>query len=514
MNLATLLMRAGRADAGRPALVHGTALTATYAELARRAATLAAALRERLALAPGTRVAIVMKNTPDYVTTLFGIWTAGLAAVPVNAKLHAKEIEYILDDCAAAVCFATPDLVETVAAGAGIRDGEVRLIEVGGREWRSLLAGDSLDVPAPAAPDDLAWLFYTSGTTGRPKGAMLSHRNLLAMIACTFIDVDTIAPGDAILHSAPMSHASGLYILPTVAASAVQVVPESGGFDPAEIFRLIAAHRGVHLFAAPTMVHHLIRSPPAGDADTRNLETIVYGGGPMYVADCKAAMELLGNKLAQIYGQGESPMTITALNKARHGETDHPDYEARLASAGVAQSLVEVRVAGRDGATVPFGETGEVVVRGPSVMLGYWNRPEATAETIRDGWLFTGDLGAMAADGFLTLKDRSTDLIISGGANIYPREVEEALLTHPGVAEAAVVGRPHREWGEEVVAFVVTAAGATVGAAELDAHCLENIARFKRPKEVRFVEVLPKNSYGKVTKTTLRAWLETDQGRD
>jgi len=214
---------------------------------------------------------------------------------------------------------------------------------------------------------------------------------------------------------------------------------------------------------------------------------------------------VMGNRFAQIYGQGESPMTITALSRAQLADRDHPRWAERMVSVGVAQSLVEVRVVDAAGQPLPTGETGEVVVRGDTVMPGYWNNPNATAQTLRDGWLYTGDMGALDADGFLTLKDRSKDVIISGGSNIYPREVEEVLLLHPQVREVAVVGQRDAEWGEVVVAFLVAEEGGAVPEAELDALCLEHIARFKRPKEYRWVEALPKNAYGKVLKTELRA---------
>jgi len=206
----------------------------------------------------------------------------------------------------------------------------------------------------------------------------------------------------------------------------------------------------------------------------------------------------------QIYGQGESPMTITALARARHTDTAHPRYLERLASVGLPYANVEVRVADADDRTLPPGETGEVLVRGDTVMRGYWGNAEATAATLRGGWLHTGDMGAFDADGFLTLKDRSKDMIISGGSNIYPREVEEVLLRHAGVAEVSVVGAPHADWGEEVVAFIVARGGVSVTHDDLDRLCLEHIARFKRPKRYRFVEALPKNNYGKVLKTALR----------
>jgi long-chain acyl-CoA synthetase len=360
---------------------------------------------------------------------------------------------------------------------------------------------------AEVGPHDIAWLFYTSGTTGRPKGAMLTHRNLLAMTLSYFADVDQIAPGDAILHAAPLSHGSGLYILPHAAQAACQVVPESGGFDPAEIFELVRAHGGVTMFAAPTMVKRLAEHPGAAGSDHPGLKTIVYGGGPMYLAELDRAHDVFGHRLAQIYGQGESPMCITALGKRAHAETAHPRHRERLASAGTAQLVVEVMVADADDRSLPPGVTGEVLVRGDSVMRGYWRDADATAATLRGGWLHTGDLGSLHEDGFLTLRDRSKDLIISGGANIYPREVEEALLRHPAVAEAAVVGRPDPQWGEAVIAFVVREPGASCDPAALDAHCLAQIARFKRPKDYRFVESLPKNNYGKVLKTELRKML-------
>jgi long-chain acyl-CoA synthetase len=337
---------------------------------------------------------------------------------------------------------------------------------------------------------------------------MLTHRNLLAMTLCYFADVDDARAGDAALYAAPMSHGAGLYALPHVAAGARHVVPESRGFDPAEILMLARHHRDVSMFAAPTMVRRLVEHASRTGDDGDGLKTIVYGGGPMYVEDIQRALRVLGPRFVQIYGQGESPMTITALSRRHIADSAHPRWLERLASVGVAQSAVQVRVAGRDGHDLPAGETGEVLVRGDTVMAGYWRDPDATSRTLAGGWLWTGDMGSLDDDGFLTLRDRSKDVIISGGSNIYPREVEEALLRHPGVAEVSVVGRKDAEWGEVVVAFVVAREGAALTPDALDAVCAEHIARFKRPKDYRFVDALPKNHYGKVLKTELRARLD------
>jgi long-chain acyl-CoA synthetase len=262
------------------------------------------------------------------------------------------------------------------------------------------------------------------------------------------------------------------------------------------------------MFAASTMVRRLVDHVAATGAPCEGFKSIVYGGGPMYGADIRRALQAMGPRFVQIYGQGESPMTITALSRAQLADDRHPRWAERIESVGVAQTLVEVRVVDADGRDSP-GATGEIVVRGDSVMAGYWRNPEATAQALRDGWLWTGDLGALDGDGFLTLKDRSKDVIISGGSNIYPREVEEVLLRHPRVREASVVGRRDARWGESVVAFVACACG-TPAPAELDTLCLAHIARFKRPREYRFVESLPKNNYGKVLKTALREQLQRE----
>ena len=299
-----------------------------------------------------------------------------------------------------------------------------------------------------------------------------------------------------------MSHGSGLHSLPHVTQASCHVIPESGGFDAGEIYALIRRWPAISFFMAPTMVKRLLDFPR--DEDTTNLKTLIYGGGPMYVEDCQAGLERFGPKLSQLYGQGESPMTITALNAALHAASDHPRWLERLASVGVPQSVVEVQVADADDRPLPPGELGEVLARGDSVMAGYWDDPDATAETLRGGWLHTGDVGVFDDDGFLTLKDRSKDVIISGGANIYPREVEEVLLRHPLVAEVSVIGRPDREWGEVVVAYLVAAQGAAVNPAELDDFCLKQMARFKRPRDYRVIDSIPKNNYGKALKTALR----------
>jgi long-chain acyl-CoA synthetase len=258
------------------------------------------------------------------------------------------------------------------------------------------------------------------------------------------------------------------------------------------------------MFAAPTMVRRLVDHARRHGQKGEGLKTIIYGGGPMYLADILQAVETLGSRFVQIYGQGECPMAITALSRQLVMDRTHPRWRDRLGSVGIAQSCSEVRIVDAAGRDLPAGESGEIIVAGPAVMAGYWQNPEATAASIRDGWLWTGDVGALDEDGFLSLHDRSKDVIISGGTNIYPREVEEVLLNHPFVSEVAVIGRDHAEWGEEVVAFVVPVAGQTVDAAALDQLCLSEIARFKRPKDYIVIAELPKNNYGKVLKTELR----------
>jgi long-chain acyl-CoA synthetase len=296
-----------------------------------------------------------------------------------------------------------------------------------------------------------------------------------------------------------MSHGSGLYIMAHVARLGIQVIPESGGFEPAEIFRLFKRWPRASMFAAPTMIKRLVDADDG--CDPSNIRTLIWGGAPMYVEDALQALDRFGPRLAQIYGQGESPMTITTLSKEDIADRDHPRWQARLASAGRPFACVEVIAADGEDRAVPAGETGEILCRGDVVMPGYWENPDASAASLRNGWLHTGDLGAFDADGYLTLKDRSKDVIISGGSNIYPREVEEVLLRHARVREVSVIGRPDREWGEVVVAYVVGDAPA----GELDRLCLDAIARFKRPKQYVFIDALPKNNYGKILKTELRA---------
>jgi long-chain acyl-CoA synthetase len=438
---------------------------------------------------------------------MFGCWWAGLVAVPVNAKLHARELAFILADSGARWAFVDAGWQAAIGEAAADARALERVVLLGGPEYMRLQDAPPRDAPAIATAGDPAWLFYTSGTTGRPKGVVITHGNLGAMSRCFLTDVEAVAPGDAILHAAPLSHGSGLYVLPHVLAGAVNVVPESGGFDPAEVFTLLETWDRASFFAAPTMVKRLVRSSAVGNARLDHLKSIVYGGGPMYVADAKEAFAALGPRLAQIYGQGESPMTITAMNRSVLAGAFACDDDARIGSVGVAQTGIEVVVAGERDAPLQPGEVGEVLVRGPTVMAGYWRNPDASAATLANGWLHTGDVGSFDAGGFLTLKDRSKDLIISGGSNIYPREVEEVLQSHPDVVEVAVIGRADPDWGEEVVACIVartSSAAHGVLERDLDALCLERIARFKRPKAYVFVAELPKNNAGKVLKTALR----------
>jgi long-chain acyl-CoA synthetase len=510
MNLANLLIRQARLQRARPTVFRGDAPWASHADWAARAAGLAARLRAA-GLAPGDRVLLFLHNHPRYLELLWGVWWAGGAVVPVNAKLHPQEVAWIAADAGATWAFVSPDLAAAPVAGG------LRQVAVDGPEADALLApiDDPLAVPvAERGPSDLAWLFYTSGTTGRPKGVMITARNLMTMGLGYTTDVDPVSPADTMVYAAPMSHGCGLYAIPHLMAGARHVVPASGGVDPAELFALGRSLGPLSTFAAPTIVKRLVDHAEAAglgpDDAARSFKTIVYGGAPMYVADIQRALRVMGPRFVQIYGQGETPMVATALSRTLIADDTHPRHRERLGSVGIAQTPVELRVADAEGRPLPAGEVGEVQVRGDSVMAGYWRNPEATAVALREGWLSTGDVGALDEDGFLTLKDRSKDLIISGGSNIYPREVEEVLLTADGVAEVAVVGAPDPEWGEAVVAFVVPTPGTTLEVSALDAHCLAQIARFKRPKRYVLLEALPKNHYGKVLKTALRERLAVE----
>lgn len=491
MNLASWLMRTAQVSGDQPALFHGTDQIANYAELAAMVQSCASWLQDN-GVAPGDHIGIFMKNTPEYLVVFYGIWAAGAVAVPINGKLHPKEADWILENAEAKFVFCCDDL------GAALSEIEC-CVPVYVPAIGDFKDGRSFQI-VERHSDDLAWLFYTSGTTGRPKGVMITHGMIRQMALGYFADVDHVSAQDTALYAAPMSHGAGLYNIMHMLVGARHVVPKSGGFEEGEIFELARHFDNVHMFAAPTMVKRMTQIAKAHGETGAGIRTIVYAGGPMYLADIIEAVDHFGPIFVQVYGQGECPMGITALSRDEVCDRTHPNWKERLKSVGRAQSTVEVQIGDENGNILPVGEIGEIMVRGDLVMPGYWKNPEASEKTLCNGWLQTGDMGAMDQDGYVTMHDRSKDMIISGGTNIYPREVEEVLMTHPDVIEVSVVGRPNAEWGEDVVAFVV----GDVSTDALDDLCLSQIARFKRPKDYVFLDQLPKNNYGKVLKTVLR----------
>lgn len=502
MNISRWLYQTALARPDTPAIRSGTDLHATYGDCARRSAAMGRYLADTLNVARGERVALFVQNCPEYLEVLHAVLWIGAIIVPINPKLHPREAAWIVGNAGARV--AITQTGEVFANADDLDGGCIELAIHDSDLTNAAKAARSVTPPVDTTPDDVAWLFYTSGTTGRPKGVMVTHRNLVAMSLAYAIDVDTVSAQDNALYAAPMSHGAGLYHFPIIRAGGCHIVPQSGGFDPSEIAGLARDLGNLVFFAAPTMVKRLIAHAAKTGYDGTGIKTIIYGGGPMYLADIDDALNRFGPRFVQIYGQGESPMTITALPRDLVADTVHPDASARRASVGFAQACVQVRVVNDAMRELPVGEVGEIVVAGDTVMKGYWRNAKATADVMADGWLRTGDLGAMDADGFVTLTDRSRDVIISGGTNIYPREVEETLLAHDAVFEVSVIGMPSADWGEEVVAFVVLRDGADCDNTELDSWCKSRMASFKKPKTYHFVQDLPKNSYGKVLKTSLR----------
>jgi acyl-CoA synthetase (AMP-forming)/AMP-acid ligase II len=373
MNLAALLFDVARRLPQQPAVSDGDHAW-NYRELARRIAGIAGGLRA-YGLRPGDRVLLSLENCGEFFELLFGCWAAGLCAVPANARLHPREVEYIVENSGARLLVATPALAEALMPLAGSVDGLDRVISTGTAEYAALVTNSEPLVPAAGDPTDRAWLFYTSGTTGRPKGAVLTHRNLLFMSQCYYADIDAIDERDTHLAAAPLSHGAGLYALPFVLKGAHQLILPH--FDVAAILEALRQYERVSMFAAPTMLTRLAHAPEMPDADLANLKTIYYGGGPMYAADLEKALGLFGPRLYQLFGQGESPMTITGLSQRLHADSGHPRWRERLGSCGVARTGVLVRVVDEHDEELPPGEVGEVITKSDCVMEGYWENPAA-----------------------------------------------------------------------------------------------------------------------------------------
>ena len=461
-----------------------------------------------------------MSNCPEFLEALYACFKLGCAAVPINFRLHAKEFAFVIDHSQAAAVIVSAELSPSLLQVRRLIPAATHLIAPGSAsadllDYEALLADESdrwtdFDVQ----PDDSAWLFYTSGTTGAPKGAVLTHRNLLAMTMGFYADIcPGCGPQDTILHAAPMSHASGLWALPNIAKAAKNVIVESRSFDADAVLALIEQHRVSNMFCVATMVKRLLASPRIHQCDHSSLRALCYGGGPMMTTDVIEAVDTFGPVLCNVYGQGESPMTISCLQQAEHQLGSNQRRPERLRSVGRARTDVEVKVFDDNDLEVPLGQIGEIVTRSDVVMKGYWQDSEATAETLRNGWLHTGDVGLMDEHGYVFLMDRSKDMIVSGGENIYPREVEEVLSRHPAVEEAVVIGVPDSQWGEAIKAVVVLRGERSIADDELIAFCREHLAGYKLPKSVDLVDELPKSGYGKVLKRELRAtyWRGADR---
>jgi acyl-CoA synthetase (AMP-forming)/AMP-acid ligase II len=516
MNLGRLLVNSALRRPDAPALTQGGA-TRTYAGFASRTAQLTRGLGS-LGVGHGDRVAVLMRNTPELLETMFACFTGGYGWVPLNAKFTSAEVAYHVGDSGAKVVITDvegldvvlgADLSGVAVVSTGAAPGDV----VG---YDDLLAGfDGGLFVADVGRDDLAWLFYTSGTTGKPKGAMLTHGVLDFAVASWLADLTPLDDDDVTMHAAPLTHGAGFHAMAAVARGVHQVISSPGRFEPAEILSLMANAGVTNTWLVPTQIVMLVDAARADPPALPSLARIVYGGAAFAVPDLKDAISVFGPRFVQLYGQGETPMTATVLPPSAHAAAIAGERPELLASAGYARPGMDVRVFDANDREAAVGDVGEVVVRGPAVMTGYWGRPEATAETMRGGWLHTGDLGRMDERGFLFLLDRAKDMIITGGSNVYAVEIEAVLAENPAVHEVAVVGIPDRTWGELVVA-VVALTGESLDEASvvssLEKQCASALAGYKRPRRFVFVKALPRNAYGKVVKREIRETLDPAKG--
>lgn len=501
MNVGSFLSASAQTHGRRSAVRWGDR-ELTYEELDARVNRLSNGLVEG-GIKQGDRIAILMWNRPEFLEVLFAGFRIGAVILPINARSAIKDVALLINDSEASVLVYGPEFRGTIQSVLSMCPSLRMTVGVGGDvdddsiAYENLVVANADDCTVDLPPDAIAWLFYTSGTTGMPKGAMLSHANIMYATIGWCADLMHLTPEDVTLHVAPLTHGAGFHAIAAISRACLNLLLPDPSFDPERILSTIDKERVTSTWMVPTQIRMLMDSPRFDSFDLSSLQWILYGGAPMFVEDIKEALTRFGPVLVQVWAQGETPMTGTVLAPKDH-------VEGKLLSAGVPRTGIRIRVVDADGLEVSRGQKGQITVNGPTVMLGYWRRESDTQNTIRKGWLHTGDVGYIDEDGFVFIVDRTKDMVISGGVNIYPREIEECLMEHAGVHSVAVIGIPDRKWGESLKALVVLEPGVNVSEEDLLRFCAERLSGYKKPKSIEFRQDLPTNSYGKIMKNELR----------
>ena len=515
-----LIERCGQAFGPRTAVVHGDRRV-TYTEQLSRIRRTGRALLD-LGLTKGDRVAILMSDRPDLLDVFYGALWAGLAVNPLNAKMDAEDHAYIMGNSGAKVVVHDDSKADTMAKVRSQTEFELQLEHVlsvdddavldGGRPLSQLAQAQSDGAGLPdTSPDDRLGIFYTGGTTGRPKGVEHSHSSFISAWVSELLELG-LGERDVFAHVAPLTHAGGLFVLPVWMRGGTNVV--LGGFNPQQFIEAVVKEKVTSTMMVPTMLYVLLDSLKNGNEGLESLETVIYGASPMGKERLMQALDTFGPIFSQLYGQTEAPNQLCVLTKGDHAEALETGNHEPLSSCGRPVAIADVRLFDDDMNEVAHGESGEIVAKGPHLMRGYWKLPEETDKTLRDGWLCTGDVAKADDRGFLYIVDRKKDMIISGGFNVYPKEVESTLFGHPAVKDVAVIGVPDEKWGESVKAVVVKDPDVQADEAELIAYVRGRKGAVMTPKTVDFVDAIPLTAVGKHDKPALRSqyWGGRDRG--
>ncbi|KAF3998816.1 acyl-CoA synthetase [Glaciimonas immobilis] len=517
MNLGRLLSDVARRFPDEPGLIMGDHI-ATWRQIDTRVNAVAKALTA-IGVKKGDRILVHSRNNQPIFESAWVAFKLGLVWVPTNVRITPPEAAYLGQSSGATLMIydhGFANYVDAVRAASPTLTHVIALQDprAGELDYETLARAADDDTPfeeVEVGYDDPLWFFYTSGTTGHPKAGVLTHGQMAFVITNHLAD---LMPGlthkSRSLVVAPLSHGAGIHALVVTARGAASVLPASDRLDPDEIWRTVEEHKIDNMFTVPTIVKILTEDPAVDLYDHSSLKHVIYAGAPMYRADQQHALKKLGKVLVQYYGLGEVTGNITVLPPEMHYENDD-DLNARIGTCGYPRTGMQIGILDDQGSKLAPFETGEICVRGLAVFSGYHNNPEANAKSFKHDWFHTGDLGHVDKEGYLYITGRSSDMYISGGSNVYPREIEEALLNHPAVSEVAVLGVPDPKWGESGIAVIVTKSDATVSAAQLQAHLEARIAKYKWPRRFVFWKTMPKSGYGKIVKKQIKSLLEEDE---